>query len=269
MSGQGIHEDVSRVAVVTGASSGIGEAIARALAGAGFRLALGARRMDRLAQVADSIAETSGQRPFLHALDVTSRESASAFVNAVQSAFPQIHVLVNNAGLARGMTHVADVTDESDWQAMLETNVMGLLRMTRLLLPNIRSSGDGHIINIGSTAGHEAYAGGSVYCGSKFAVRAITDALRQELLGEQVRVTTVDPGMVETEFSVVRFHGDVRRASEVYAGVQPLTAEDVADCVRFAATRPMHVNIDMVVLRPVAQASGGRVARRPVAAEEV
>ncbi|MDP9727621.1 SDR family NAD(P)-dependent oxidoreductase [Alicyclobacillus tolerans] len=254
----------NRVAVITGASSGIGEAIAYGMAEAGFRLALGARRKERLEQVAQQIAERWKTEVYIAELDVTRRESAEAFVKGVVGHFQQVNILVNNAGLARGTAHVAEVTDETDWQEMLETNVMGLLRMTRLFLPHIQTSSSGHIINIGSIAGHEAYAGGSVYCGSKFAVRAITDALRQELLGQPIRVSTIDPGMVETEFSVVRYHGDKSKADAVYAGMQPLTASDIADCVVYTATRPQHVNIDMIVVKPTDQAGAGKVARHPV-----
>ncbi|GMA49630.1 oxidoreductase [Alicyclobacillus contaminans] len=253
-----------KVAVVTGASSGIGAATAVALADAGFRLALGARRVEKLEDLADRIAERTGEQPWISALDVTSPTSTQAFVDGALAAFGHVHVLVNNAGLARGTAHVAEASDadEADWREMVETNVLGLLRVTRLLLPHLLATDGAHIINVGSIAGREAYAGGSVYCGTKFAVRAITEALRQELLGKPVRVTTVDPGMVETEFSIVRYHGDTAKASDVYAGMTPLTAEDIADCICFAATRPQHVNIDAIIVKPLDQAGAGKVARR-------
>lgn len=251
-----------RVAIVTGASSGIGQATALALAEAGFRVVIGARRQERLNDVAEQIAERSGQRPFAAELDVTSLSSAEQFVEKVLNKYGQIHVLVNNAGLARGTAHVAEATSETDWQEMVDTNVMGLVRMTRLCLPHILASGNGHIVNLGSAAGHEAYAGGSVYCGTKFAERAITQALRQELLGKPVRVTSVDPGMVETEFSIVRFHGDKSQADQVYQGMQPLRAEDIADCILFAVTRPLHVNLDEILIKSIDQAGPGKVARR-------
>lgn len=251
-----------KVAVITGASAGIGQAVAIGLAEAGFQVALGARRRERLEETAAKIEALTGKKPYTAELDVTDLKSAEAFIDGVVKNCGQVNVLVNNAGLARGVTYVADQTGEEDWQEMLDTNVMGLLRVTRLLLPHIIASGEGHVINLGSIAGHEAYAGGAVYCATKFAVRAITDALRQELLGKPVRVTSVDPGMVETEFSVVRYKGDQSAADNVYAGMQPLVAEDIADCVVWAATRPAHVNIDTIIVKPLDQAGAGRVARR-------
>jgi 3-hydroxy acid dehydrogenase/malonic semialdehyde reductase len=251
-----------QVAVITGASAGIGAATARALAEAGFRVALGARRVQRLESLRDEIEAKTGVRPFIGELDVTSRESAEKFIDDVIRHYGHLHVLVNNAGLARGVAYVADAKDEEDWQVMLDTNVMGLLRVTRLALPHMLKEPQGHIINLGSIAGREAYAGGAVYCATKFAVRAITDALRQELLGKPIRVTTIDPGMVETEFSVVRYYGDEQQAKNVYAGMTPLTAEDIADCIVFAATRPAHVNIDAMIVKPLDQAGPGKVARR-------
>lgn len=250
-----------RVVVITGASAGIGAATARALADAGFRLALGARRQDKLTKLADEIETKTGVRPFTADLDVTVAESAEAFVAEVLKTYEQVHVLLNNAGLARGSANIAEAQSDAEWQQMLDTNVSGLLRMTRILLPHIIKSGDGHVVNMGSIAGRETYAGGAVYCATKFAVRAITDALRQELLGQPVRVSTVDPGMVETEFSVVRY-GDQARADEVYTGMTPLTAEDIADCILFAVTRPRHVNIDAIIIKPTDQAGAGKVARR-------
>ncbi|MCL6632207.1 MAG: SDR family NAD(P)-dependent oxidoreductase [Alicyclobacillus herbarius] len=251
-----------RVAVVTGASSGIGAASARALAQAGFRVAVGARRVDRLHTLANELAEVTGERPFVAELDVTSVASAERFARQVQEHFGQVHVLLNNAGLARGKTPVAEAKDDAEWEEMINTNVLGLLRMTRLFLPSLIESGDGHVINLGSIAGRVAYAGGSAYCGSKFAVRAITEALREELLGKPVRVTTIDPGMVKTEFSLVRFHGDTAKADAVYEGMTPLTAEDIADCIVFAATRPAHVNIDAMVITARDQCGPTKVARQ-------
>ncbi len=253
-----------KVAVITGASAGIGQAAATGLAEAGFQVALGARRVERLAETADKIEQRTGNRPFTAQLDVTNLSSAESFVDGVLQTYGRVNVLVNSAGLARGVTYVAEQTADTDWQEMLDTNVMGLLRVTRLLLPHMIASGEGHVINLGSIAGHEAYAGGSVYCATKFAVRAITNALRQELLGKPVRVTSVDPGMVETEFSVVRYKGDQSAADNVYAGMQPLVAEDIADCIVWAATRPAHVNIDTIIVKPLDQAGAGKVARKQV-----
>ncbi|WP_076346227.1 SDR family NAD(P)-dependent oxidoreductase [Alicyclobacillus vulcanalis] len=249
-----------KVAVVTGASSGIGRQTAIALARAGFDVAVGARRKERLAELTDEIARETGRKAHAWALDVTSAESIDAFVQGVVGHFGRVHVLVNNAGKALGRDPV-ETGDEADWQEMLDTNVMGLMRMTKRLIPHLVASGDGHIVNLGSIAGHESYAGGSVYCATKFAVRAITEALRHELLGKPVRVTSIDPGMVETEFSLVRFHGDSSQASKVYQGVRPLTADDIADCIVFAVTRPAHVNIDQMIVTSIDQA-GARVFHR-------
>lgn len=241
-----------RIAVVTGASAGIGAATARALAGAGFRLYLGARRLDRLEEVAGPLGATALP------LDVAEAESVSAFVSKLPS---QVHLLVNNAGAAFGLDRIEAARDE-DWQRMWEINVLGVLRVTRALLPALRASGDGHVVNLGSIAGFETYVGGAGYTGSKHALRALTRTLRLELLGEPVRVTEISPGLVETEFSRVRFAGDAERAKSVYRGLDPLTGEDIADCVVWAATRPSHVNIDEIVVRPRDQATATLVHRR-------
>jgi len=244
-----------RIAVVTGASSGIGEATARALAGAGFKLVLGARREDRLMAVADEL----GARGL--PLDVRDPASIAAFVGAVAAGDGQVEVLVNNAGLAAGLQPLAEGNDD-DWVQMMETNVLGLLRVTKAMLPLLRRAPRAHIVNLGSVAGFEVYPGGVGYTASKHAVRAITRTLRLELLGEPIRVTEIEPGMVETEFSLVRFKGDQARAAAVYEGMQPLTGADVADCIVWAVTRPPHVNVDELVLRPIAQATTRDVARR-------
>lgn len=256
LSGQG------KVAIITGASSGIGKESARALAKAGFEVALGARRSAKLEEVREEIWRETGIEPFTYDVDVTVSESCDRFIQAVYEHYGKIHVLVNNAGLALGSEAIADAEDESEWETVFDTNIMGVLRMTRRLIPIILESGGGHIINLGSIAGRVAYAGGAAYCASKFAVRAITEALREELLGKPIRITTVDPGMVETDFSVVRYRGDEARAKAVYEGMTPLTAEDIADCVVFAATRPAHVNIDAIIIKPLDQAGAGKVARR-------
>jgi len=244
-----------RLAIVTGASSGIGEATARALAGAGFKLVLGARREDRLMTVADEL----GARGL--PLDVRDPASIAAFVGAVAAGDGQVEVLVNNAGLAAGLQPLAEGNDD-DWVQMMETNVLGLLRVTKAMLPLLRRAPRAHIVNLGSVAGFEVYPGGVGYTASKHAVRAITRTLRLELLGEPIRVTEIEPGMVETEFSLVRFKGDQARAAAVYEGMQPLTGADVADCIVWAVTRPPHVNVDELVLRPIAQATTRDVARR-------
>lgn len=241
-----------KVAVVTGASSGIGAATVAALADSGFHVIGGARRLERVQAVVSPVGGVA------LALDVTDRSSVEAFVSSV----PRVDLLVNNAGLALGVNPIAD-PDESMWKTMFETNVLGVLRMTQALLPALIASGDGHVINVGSIAGFETYAGGGGYTASKHAARALTRTLRLELLGKPVRVTEVAPGLVETEFSVVRFEGDADRASSVYDGMEPLTGADVANCIAWAASRPSHVNIDEIVVRPRAQATAHHVHREP------
>lgn len=245
---------MSRHVVVTGASSGIGAACARQFAQRGDRLSLGARRAERLREVAPGA--------FHHALDVTAPDSVERFVAAAIAAHGPIDVLVNNAGLARGTEKIAEGTGAA-WREMLETNVIGLLEVTRRVLPGMIAQQRGHIVVIGSIAGHKAYAGGGVYCGSKRALQPICEAIRMETLGTGIRVTSVDPGMVETEFSVVRFQGDRERAAKVYQDTRPLTADDVADCVLFAVDRPAHVNLDAIVVMPTDQASPQMVHRTP------
>lgn len=240
-----------KTAVVTGASSGIGAATSRALARAGFAVVTGARRLPRIEALAAEIGGRAVQ------LDVTDPASVEAFVTAV----PEVHLLVNNAGGALGLDRLEDASEEH-WRTMWDTNVMGLVRMTRALVPSLVASGDGHVVNVGSIAGFETYRGGGGYTAAKHAVRAITQTLRLELLGRPVRVTEVAPGLVETEFSLVRFQGDAERARAVYAGMTPLSADDVADCIVWAATRPPHVNIDEIVVRPRDQATATEVARR-------
>lgn len=239
------------VAVVTGASSGIGAATVTSLQAAGFDVVGGARRLDRLHDVTDPVGATA------HALDVTDPVSVEAFCAAVY----ECSLLVNNAGGALGLESIAEAVDDR-WQRMYDTNVRGTLRMTRALLPLLVDSGNGHVVNIGSIAGLETYPGGGGYNAAKHALRALTQVLRDELLGEPVRVTEIDPGMVETEFSIVRFDGDTERAAKVYEGVDALTAEDIADCIVWAATRPSHVNIDQIVVKPRDQAAATRVHRR-------
>ncbi len=239
-----------RVAVVTGASSGIGEAAARQLAAAGFKVYLGARREDRIAAIAAEIGGVA-QR-----LDVTDQASVDAFCAAVPG---ELQVLVNNAGGALGLEPVAEARDDY-WETMYQSNVLGLMRMTRALLPKL-IAGRGHIVNVTSIAGRETYVGGAGYTAAKHAARAVTETLRLELNGKPVRVTDVAPGMVETEFSEVRFAGDKGRAAKVYEGLTPLVADDIADCIVWAVTRPLHVNIDEIVVKPVAQARASVAAR--------
>jgi NADP-dependent 3-hydroxy acid dehydrogenase YdfG len=244
-----------RVAVVTGASSGIGEATARALARAGFHLVLGARRLDRI----NALAAEIGGRGL--PLDVREPDSIREFVSAVEAEYDALQLLINNAGLAAGLQPLAEGSDD-DWLEMMETNVLGVLRMTKAMLPLLRRAPQAHIVNLGSVAGFEVYPGGVGYTASKHGVRAITRTLRLELMGEPIRVTEIEPGMVETEFSLVRFKGDRKRADAVYAGMEPLTGADIADCILWAVTRPPNVNIDELVVRPIAQATTRDVARK-------
>jgi NADP-dependent 3-hydroxy acid dehydrogenase YdfG len=238
-------------AVVTGASSGIGAATARALAGEGYRVVLGARRLQRLRELGDEIGgEAIG-------LDVTDPGSVAAFAAQV----PGCDVLVNNAGGALGLEPLAEA-DEELWRTMYEANVLGTMRMTRALLPRLIESGNGHVVGVTSIAAFETYRGGAGYTAAKHAQRAALRTLRLELLGEPVSVTEVAPGMVETEFSLVRFEGDAEAAARVYEGMEPLRAEDVAECIRWAIAQPAHVNVDEIIVRPRDQARATEVHRR-------
>jgi 3-hydroxy acid dehydrogenase/malonic semialdehyde reductase len=234
-------------AVVTGASSGIGAATALALAGEGARVVGGARRVERIQAPLTALE-----------LDVTDPDSCERFVKAAAEELTGVDILINAAGLALGRD-VFDESTEADERTVLETNVNGLIRMTRLFLPHIRDGG--HIVNIGSIAGRQAYEKAAVYVASKFAVRGFTYALREDLLGRPIHITTVDAGLVESEFSRVRFRGDAATARKVYEGVEPMTPEDVAGCILFAATRPPHMNVDEIVIKALAQSSGGRIVR--------
>ena len=238
------------VAVVTGASAGIGAATAARLRKEGFDVVVGARRLEKLTVEAEAI----GARAI--PLDVCDTASVDAFAAEVGPC----QVLINNAGGALGLDPIAKAVDEH-WRWMYDANVLGTMRMTRALLPRLIASGAGHIVNIGSIAGLEVYDNGGGYTAAKHALRAVSETLRIELIGQPVRVTEVDPGFVETEFSLVRFDGDVDRAKTPYVGMTPLSAEDVADCIAFVVTRPFHVNIDQLVVKPQAQATAMRVHR--------
>ncbi|MGH6653800.1 MAG: SDR family NAD(P)-dependent oxidoreductase [Actinocrinis sp.] len=240
------------VAIVTGASSGIGEATARRLAAEGYSVIAAARRMDRLEKLAAEIGVTA------MALDVTDQDSVAALAEAV----PRCAVLVNNAGGAFGLDPVADA-DLGKWQRMFDVNVLGSVRMTKALLPAMRRNGRGHVVNITSIAAHLVYEGGAGYTAAKHAQHALTETLRLELNGQPIRITEIAPGMVQTpEFSLVRFDGDAERADSTYRGVaEPLVAQDIADCVAFAVTRPAHVDIDLMVVKPIAQAAPHKVHR--------
>jgi len=249
------------VVFVTGASSGIGRACARAFAREGARLLLAARRIERLDRLAPELRDLGSGDVRTARLDVRSERDVSGMIAALPADWKRIEVVVNNAGLSRGIDPLHE-GKLSDWNEMIDTNVKGLLHVDRAVLPHMIARGRGTIVHIGSIAGRQAYPGGNVYCASKSAVRALTEGLRLDLLGTGVRVSTVDPGMVETEFSEVRFHGDTERAAAVYRGTRPLTADDVAEVVVFAATRPLHVDLAEVLLLPTDQASATHVHRR-------
>ncbi len=249
-----------RRVVVTGASSGIGAACARAFAHERTSLVLVARRRDRLETLAREVEAMGSPEVLVFGLDVRDRAAVEAWAAALPEPWRAPDVLVNNAGLARGIAPLHE-GDPDDWEQMIDTNVKGLLRVSRALLPGMVARGSGHVITIGSIAGHEVYPGGNVYCGTKHFVAALNRAMGIDLLGTGVRVSSVDPGMVETEFSLVRFHGDADRAGKVYEGFEPLHPEDVAEAVLFCATRPPHVNVREMILMPSAQASAVHVHR--------
>ena len=249
-----------KTVLVTGASSGIGEACAEAFAAQGCRMLLAARRVERLNALAERLRADHGIEVHVGALDVRDRHAVDSWVDGLAPEWAAVDVLVNNAGLARGLATVHE-GDPRDWEEMIDTNVKGLLWVTRAVLHGMVGRGSGHVINIGSIAGHETYPGGNVYCASKHAVTAIGRSLNIDVLGTGVRVSSVDPGLVETEFSVVRFHGDRERADSVYQGLEPLTGADVADAVLFCATRPPHANVREMILMPSAQAASVHLHR--------
>ncbi|MEH2369193.1 SDR family oxidoreductase [Nostoc sp.] len=251
----------NQIILITGASSGIGTACAKIFAGAGAKLILAARRLERLQQLADSLSKDFSTEIHLLQLDVRDRNAVESAIATLPSAWSDIDILINNAGLSRGLDKLHEGSFQ-DWEDMIDTNVKGLLYVSRYVVPGMVSRDRGHVVNLGSIAGHQTYPGGNVYCATKAAVRTISEGLKQDLLGTRVRVTSVDPGMVETEFSEVRFHGNTERANKVYQGVTPLTADDVADVIFFCVTRSPHVNINEVVLMPVDQASATLVNRR-------
>jgi NADP-dependent 3-hydroxy acid dehydrogenase YdfG len=243
-----------KIVFITGASAGIGAATAFAFAAEGTRLLLAARRPGKLAEVASQALERGA--PAVHSvdLDVRDRRAVQQAIDDLPAEWGEIDILVNNAGLSRGLDKLY-MGKIPDWEEMIDTNVKGLLYVTRAVVPGMVVRGRGHVINLGSTAGELTYPNGAVYCATKAAERSINDGLRQDVLGTPVRVTSVDPGMVETDFSLVRFHGDNERAAKVYKGVKPLTPEDVAEVIVWAASRPAHVNIARVLLTPVQQAN--------------
>ncbi|MCT7951472.1 SDR family oxidoreductase [Ancylothrix sp. C2] len=251
-----------KIVLITGASSGIGSACARVFAGAGARLILAARRYDKLEEFAKELRKEYGCETYLISLDVRDLQQVEQVFSNLPENWQNIEILINNAGLSRGLEKLHEGSIP-DWQEMIDTNVKGLLYVTRTVVPGMVKRGSGHVVNIGSIAGRAAYPGGSVYCASKAAVRAISEGLKQDLLGTPIRVTEIEPGLVETEFSIVRFHGDTDRAKKVYQDLTPLTGDDVADVVFFCVTRPAHVNISEVLVVPNDQASALLVHRHP------
>lgn len=249
-----MHSLKDKVVFITGASSGIGAACVRAFAEQGAKVLMCARRADRLREIAENAAKRYNATVRSFVLDVRKSSDVERELNALSDEWKHIDILVNNAGLARGLKNIQE-GELQDWEEMIDTNVKGLLYVTRVVSPWMVARNEGHIINIGSIAGRQVYPMGNVYCASKFAVRALNEAMRLDFFGTPLRVSTVDPGLVETEFSMVRFHGDTERAGKTYKGFSPLRPEDVADAVLYCATRPPHVNIQELVVMPTAQAS--------------
>lgn len=254
--------------MITGASSGFGAAAARAFGAQGVKLLIGARRLDRLEKVAAASRRAGAAAAHFHELDVASTASVETFmawakkkIGSPKSAVGGLHVLINNAGGAHGADTIAEGKD-SDWEAMLQSNVLGVLRVTRAALPLLPRDAGASILNIGSLAAHSAYEGAAAYCAAKAGELQITRVLRLELFGTGIRVSTVDPGLAETEFSLVRFKGDAARAKKLYEGANPLVADDIADILVWVASRPAHVNIDEMIVKPVDQAAIGKVFRR-------
>jgi 3-hydroxy acid dehydrogenase / malonic semialdehyde reductase len=256
-----MHSLKDKIVFVTGASAGIGESTARAFAAKGARLLICARRVDRIEKLAKTLEYEHKTDVCTFRLDVRDQPAVDKAIAALPEEWRAIEVLVNNAGLSRGLDKLPHGL-VSDWEEMIDANVKGLLFVTRAVLPGMIERGKGHVVNVGSIAGREIYPGGNVYCATKFAVKALSNAMRLDLNGTPIRVSEVAPGMVETEFSLVRFHGDAERAAKVYQGLTPLTPDDIADAIVWCATRPLHVNISEMVVMPTAQASTTLVHRK-------
>ena len=250
-----------KLILITGASSGIGKACATEFAKLGANLLLAARRLDRLTKLSKELEEKYEIKTKCILLDIRKYDEVKNTYNNLNQEWKKVDVILNNAGLARGFSKVYDA-DTNDWEEMIDTNIKGLIYVTRIFLPQMVKRMKGQVINIGSTAGHEVYAYGNVYAATKFAVKALSQAIRLDVLDKGIKVTSVDPGMVITEFSKVRFSGNEERANKVYEGIEPLIAKDVADAVIFAATRPKNVNINQIILTPLQQASSTQVYRK-------
>jgi 3-hydroxy acid dehydrogenase/malonic semialdehyde reductase len=247
--------------LITGASSGIGRATALAFAKQGAKLLICSRRLDPLEELARDLAAAGAESVYAFALDVSDRIAVERTLSSLPNEWRDIDILVNNAGLSRGLTKVYE-QDPEDWQEMIDTNVLGLLHVTRAIVPRMVERGIGHVINLGSTAGHMTYANGAVYCASKAAEMAISEGLKLDLMGTPVRVTSIDPGMVETDFSKVRFRGDEEKAAKVYANITPLDPSDVADAIVWVASRPAHVNIHSMLITSIDQGNSMVLNRR-------
>ena len=251
----------NKTVFITGASAGIGKACAIAFAEEGANLLLAARRVERLKELAEELIGKHKIKLKIIKLDVRNRNEVKDTLTSLNDEWKNVDILINNAGLARGFNKIYE-GEIDDWEEMIDTNIKGLLYVTRQILPKMVEQQRGHIINIGSVAGHETYPSGNVYAATKFAVDALTKSIRMDVLDKNIKVSTVDPGLVETEFSVVRFSGDDEKASNVYEGIVPLTGEDIADAVLYCATRAEHVNINEIILTPLAQASPTMVHRK-------
>ncbi|MFN5545236.1 MAG: SDR family oxidoreductase [Bacteroidota bacterium] len=251
----------SKIVFITGASSGLGEAAAKQLASEGYSLILAARRTERLQQLADELLQRYGAPSYCMELDVRYRDKVQQLISQLPEKWKKIDILINNAGLASGLSSIEN-GDIDDWDVMIDTNIKGLLYVTRQILPLMIENGGGHIINISSIAGKEVYANGNVYCATKHAVDALNKAMRIELVKYPIKVTAINPGAVETEFSIVRFHGDEERAKKVYEGFDNLVAGDIAEAISFVLSRPAHVNINELTIMPTAQAVAGVIHRK-------
>jgi serine 3-dehydrogenase len=252
---------VNKNVFITGASSGIGKACAEIFSRQKANLILTARRVEKLNELAKKLTEETAVKVKCIGLDVRDKKRVHEVASSLDSDWKNIDILINNAGLARGFDKIYEGKTE-DWEEMIDTNIKGLLYVTRQLLPLMVTREKGHIINIGSLAGHEVYPYGNVYAATKFAVNALSRSIRLDVIDKGIKVSSVDPGLVETDFSIVRFSGDEKRAKNVYSGIEPLTAEDIAEAVLFCADRPDHVNINEVILTPVAQASATLIYRK-------
>lgn len=251
----------NKIVLITGASSGIGAACSQLFAKAGVKLLLCARNVQALNTMCARFKEDYGTESKVFQLDVRDPQAISNMYESLPMKWQSVDILINNAGLAAGPDLLQE-GDLNDWESMIDTNIKGLLYVTRKFLPNMIKKNLGHIINIGSIAGHELYPKGAVYCATKFAVRALTQGLRMDLMGTNIRVTSVDPGAVETNFSMIRFKGDEKRAAAVYQGIKPLQAQDIAESILFSATRPPHVNISEMIIMPTDQASATMISRK-------